>query len=128
MYRTIYNKTTGHIIISRKISDIMLADRLATYPHQASLNVYTDNIQNKKVDLDTLTVVDNYPVEDLVAWMRERRRLLLIESDWTVGADSPLSDSKKSEWQTYRQALRDIPASYSSVTDRADITWPTKPE
>lgn len=128
MYRTIYNKTTGHIIISRKINDEMLATRLATYTHQASLNGYTDDIQNKKVDLDTLTVVDNVPVEDLIAWMRERRRLLLIESDWTVGADSPLSDSKKTEWQTYRQALRDIPASYSSLSDKDSVTWPTKPE
>ena len=128
MYRTIYNKTTGHIIISRKINDEMLATRLATYTHQASLNGYTDDIQNKKVDLDTLTVVDNVPVEDLIAWMRERSRLLLIESDWTVGADSPLSDSKKTEWQTYRQALRDIPASYSSLSDKDSVTWPTKPE
>ena len=121
MYRTIYNKTTGHIIISRKINDEMLATRLATYTHQASLNGYTDDIQNKKVDLDTLTVVDNVPVEDLIAWMRERRRLLLIESDWTVGADSPLSDSKKTEWQTYRQALRD-------VTFEQYMNWPIQPQ
>ena len=128
MYRTIYNKDSGKIIISRKISDEMLATRLATYTHQASLDVYTDDIQNKKVDLDTLTVVDDVQVEDAVAWMRERRRLLLAECDWTVGADSPLSDSKKTEWQTYRQALRDIPANNSSISSKQDVTWPSKPE
>jgi hypothetical protein len=128
MYRTIYNKDSGKIIISRKISDEMLATRLATYTHQASIDGYTDDIQNKKVDLNTLTVVDDVQEEDVVAWMRERRRLLLAECDWTVGADSPLSDSKKTEWQTYRQALRDLPATYPDVTDRNQINFPTKPE
>ena len=38
-------------------------------------------------------------------WERDQ---LLLSCDWTVGADSPLSDEKKAEWRTYRQALRDI--------------------
>ena len=41
--------------------------------------------------------------------MRQWRDILLIESDWTQIADSPLTDSKKQEWATYRQALRDFP-------------------
>ena len=41
--------------------------------------------------------------------MRQWRDILLIESDWTQMSDSPLSDSKKQEWATYRQALRDLP-------------------
>ena len=40
--------------------------------------------------------------------LREYRNNLLEQSDWTVIPDSPLSDSKKAEWKTYRQALRDI--------------------
>jgi hypothetical protein len=43
-----------------------------------------------------------------------------------VGVDSPLSDSKKAEWQTYRQALRDLPSNQSNVSIRT-VTWPTKP-
>ena len=41
--------------------------------------------------------------------MRDERNSLLAQSDWTQSADSPLSDSKKTEWATYRQALRDFP-------------------
>jgi len=41
--------------------------------------------------------------------MRQWRDILLIESDWTQIPDSPLTDSKKQEWATYRQALRDFP-------------------
>ena len=40
--------------------------------------------------------------------LRIHRNWLLKDSDWTQFNDSPLSDSKKAEWATYRQALRDI--------------------
>ena len=35
--------------------------------------------------------------------LRRRRNALLRSSDWTQSNDSPLSDSKKNEWKTYRQ-------------------------
>ena len=53
---------------------------------------------------------------------RGERDSLLSQSDWTQLADSPLSDSKKTEWATYRQALRDLPA---STTDYTNVTFPT---
>ena len=66
--------------------------------------------------------------------LREQRNTLLLESDWTVMADSPLSDSKKVEWKTYRQALRDITKTASPklleelpVLDLSSVTFPTKP-
>ena len=39
---------------------------------------------------------------------RDYRNNLLAQCDWTQAADSPLSDSKKDEWKTYRQKLRDL--------------------
>ena len=36
------------------------------------------------------------------------RNRLLLESDWTVGQDSPLTPEKMAEWVVYRQKLRDI--------------------
>lgn len=59
---------------------------------------------------------------------RANRNVRLQKSDWTQFPDSPLSDAKKAEWATYRQALRDVPANNSDVTDLSDIIWPTKPE
>ena len=44
--------------------------------------------------------------------MRAWRDDLLRQSDWTQMADSPLTDSKKTEWATYRQALRDFPSDW----------------
>ena len=52
---------------------------------------------------------------------------LLSMSDWTQAADSPLTNSKKAEWATYRQALRDLPASYTDDDVYTDVVFPTAP-
>lgn len=60
------------------------------------------------------------------AWLalRATRDDKLTSCDWTQAADSPLTDAKKTEWATYRQQLRDLPA---NTTDPANATWPTPP-
>ena len=60
--------------------------------------------------------------------LRDQRDHLLSISDWTQAADSPLSDAKKAEWATYRQALRDLPSNYAELNDYDDVVWPTRPE
>jgi len=61
-------------------------------------------------------------------WVHRYRGFLLKDSDWTQGVDSPLTDSQKSEWVTYRQALRDLPASVPNpLTSESQINWPTAP-
>jgi len=59
--------------------------------------------------------------------LRIARNTLLAESDWTQTLDSPLTDSKKAEWVTYRQSLRDLPANNSSASSADDVTFPTEP-
>ena len=64
--------------------------------------------------------------------LRQHRNLLLGQSDWTQAVDSPLSDSKKAEWKTYRQALRDLtktaePKLDGPFLDMSSVTFPTKP-
>ena len=39
---------------------------------------------------------------------RGLRNKKLAKCDWTQAPDSPLSEEKKKEWATYRQALRDL--------------------
>ncbi len=48
----------------------------------------------------------------------------LTDSDWTQLPDSALTDAKKTEWATYRQKLRDLPA---TETNYENPTWPTEP-
>ena len=52
--------------------------------------------------------------------IRSERDNLLISTDWTANSDVTMSDAMK----TYRQMLRDIPA---SNTVYADVDWGTKP-
>ena len=59
--------------------------------------------------------------------LRIERDRLLAESDWWASSDLTMSAKRKS----YRQALRDLPASASPSLDESGqltgVTWPTKP-
>lgn len=54
--------------------------------------------------------------------VRERRRKVLSNCDWTQASDAPVD---KTAWAAYRQALRDIPLQASFP---ASVAWPTQPE
>ena len=57
---------------------------------------------------------------------RAMRDSMLAESDWTQYAeDNSLSDEKKAEWATYRQALRDRFTGKTRVSELGP--WPTRP-
>ena len=62
--------------------------------------------------------------------LRLERESKLVKTDWMSLADSPtMSDA----WKTYRQALRDLPASASPKLDSdgnldmTSVTFPTEP-
>ena len=59
--------------------------------------------------------------EDNLHLLRERRSHLLKETDWWAGSDHTMT----TEQTTYRQALRDITDTYSSIDT---VVWPTKPQ
>ncbi len=126
MKRTIYDSTTGQIIVSRSMNDDILARRLDENPTHASLDLDVSNINAKQINLETLQVEDKVITVNVMEYLRVRRGHELSACDWTQGVDSPLSSSKKTEWATYRQALRDLPTTTYSAID--DIVWPTKPE
>ena len=59
--------------------------------------------------------------------LREERNAKLAETDWIVikEREEGGSVSNFADWKTYRQALRDIT---DSATSLDDVTWPEKPE
>ena len=59
--------------------------------------------------------------------IRSERSRLLTFSDWTQFSDSPLTDAKKQEWATYRQALRDLPSNNTNATSIDDVVFPSEP-
>ena len=99
-----------------------------------------DNDDNKDVTEVTPTLsgsiyIQTYTISDAdtetinkrreIKWseVRSGRDSLLSESDWTQFNDSPISGSTLTDWQTYRQSLRDI----TNQSDPYDITWPNIP-
>ena len=61
--------------------------------------------------------------------LRVERNERLTKTDWRASSDLTLADA----WKTYRQALRDLPASASPSLDSngeldlTSVTWPTEP-
>ena len=61
--------------------------------------------------------------------LRVERNRLLAETDWMANSDVTLADN----WKTYRQQLRDLPASANQKLsadgslDMSSVTFPTKP-
>ena len=58
-----------------------------------------------------------------LANMRNKRNLLLAQTDFYALSDVTMSD----DMTTYRQALRDLPAGKDTVAKVNNATWPTKP-
>jgi len=90
--------------------------------------VSQNKVEGQFVQLDgqwTLPLVaENKPQAEVEQHVRAVRDELLMLSDWTQMPDSPLDDSTKTSWATYRIALRDISTQAGFPTN---ITWPTAP-
>jgi hypothetical protein len=58
-----------------------------------------------------------------MALLRNKRDILLAETDWMGNSDVTMSN----DWKTYRQALRDITKTEPIDMALSNITFPTKP-
>jgi hypothetical protein len=131
----LYNNVTGNIYYIKKIKEAkaiklceLNANMNISYILESEINGSVNNSRTQELDLSTTPPSTRHlpqyapSASDLA---KQKRNALLTACDWTVGADSPLSDAKKAEWQTYRQALRDF--DYAGVTQDFGIVWPTQP-
>ena len=85
---------------------------------------------------DEVSIVEDYtaPLEFLVytrhkvrddAWLRSVRDGMLLESDGRLSSDMPAA--LRTQWETYRQKLRDIPETYADVPNWL-IRFPLSPD
>lgn len=56
--------------------------------------------------------------------VRATRNDLLLDTDWTQLADAPLSAEAVAAYAAYRQALRDLPATFAGLDNIEDVLWP----
>jgi len=117
---TIYKTTTGDITTcgttNLTVDDIFLES--------------DQSIIEGLYEAETYKIIEGEAVQQNISiWdsIRPIRNTMLSESDWTQFPDSPLTDNKKTEWSTYRQALRDLPSNNSDATSIDDVTFPTEP-
>ena len=79
------------------------------------------------------TKLDEMNTAEPINLMREERDERLTSCDWVVTMHKELGTNSPTAWKTYRQALRDLPASSSPKLDEfgnldmTSVTWPTKP-
>ena len=121
---TIYNKESGYIRQSMtQSSDIVNPEQMLEEGEAYIEGIFDPSIYEKIVDGEGVLkdTTPNYENEN-----RRHRSALLYRSDWTQMLDGPLSDSKKAEWATYRQTLRDI-TSHSNWPNLEEADWPTQP-
>ena len=103
----------GWVLRGRDYSGLEWMDESQTKPTETELN-------NK------LTALDAAEPARLLRVERDRRIAL---TDWRASSDLTLA----SAWTTYRQALRDLPASATPKLDSiyeldlTSVTWPTEP-
>lgn len=92
---------------------------IRTYATPDGVFPFTDSMNEEWDKKDLLESIES--ANRLVEELKEKRNLLLSESDWTQVADAPVD---KAAWAVYRQALRDIPQQ-SGFPET--IKWPEKP-
>jgi len=118
---TIYKTDTGEII-GTTTSDITI-DEVSLNDNESAIEGNYSGLEYKI--LDNEAVLRTKPITDLI---RNIRSDMLSASDWTQIIDCPLSNARKAEWATYRQALRDLPSSHESTTNINDVVFPTQPD
>ena len=90
---------------------------------------WLDSSQTKPTETEVnskISELDNAEAMRLLSIERDTR---IAKTDWRASSDLTLADA----WKTYRQALRDLPASATPKLDSSynldltSVTWPTEP-
>ena len=114
---TILRPDSSWNLTGTEYSGLEWLDSGATKPTETEIN-------NKISELDAA---------EPMRLLREERDVLLSETDWMVTRSIETGVAISDAWKTYRQALRDLPASSSPSLnqyydlDFSSVTWPTKP-
>ena len=90
---------------------------------------WMDSSQTKPTETEINSKISELNNAEPMRLLRIERDERIAKTDWRALSDLTLSDA----WKTYRQALRDLPASASPKLnsdyelDLTSVTWPTEP-
>ena len=92
---------------------------------------WLDSSQTKPTESEVNAEITRLTNAEPMRLLRVERDAKLASCDWTQSRDVTLSNDVA--WKTYRQALRDLPASANPTVDSdgnlnaSSVTWPTEP-
>ena len=90
---------------------------------------WQDSSQTKPTETEVNSKISELDNAEPMRLLRLERDKRIANTDWRASSDLTLSDA----WKTYRQALRDLPASATPKLnsfyelDLTSVTWPTEP-
>ena len=90
---------------------------------------WLDSSQTKPTETEINSKISELDNAEPMRLLRVERDRRIANTDWRASSDLTLADA----WKTYRQALRDLPASASPKLnsdydlDFTSVTWPTEP-
>ena len=90
---------------------------------------WLDSGQTKPTETEINNKISELNSAEAMRLLRLERNARIAETDWRASSDLTISDA----WKTYRQALRDLPATASPSFDSngdldlTSVTWPTIP-
>lgn len=95
----------------------------------SNYNVHDVEVKLKELIQPYISLVEPNQTPQTIdeAWyvLRRERNNRLAACDWTQLSDSPLSDTEKLIWRSYRQALRDLT---DNCENPFEPQWPTTPQ
>lgn len=107
---------------------------LTSFPKSEITELY-EKLQEKYVeyrDIEDFNL-DNalrkiYQKDNIVNWNKlvMIRKFLLMDSDWTIGRDSPLTEEQQEMWIKYRDKLRNVPQDQEGIP-AAEVVFPITP-
>ena len=90
---------------------------------------WLDSSQTKPTETEVNSKISSLDSAEAMRLLRIERDTRIAKTDWRASSDVTLADA----WKTYRQALRDLPASATPKLnsdyelDLTSVTWPTEP-
>jgi hypothetical protein len=119
------NEMTPEALAEWGVYSVEMATKPTTPPSQTAVPADTPTLVDAVWTLGW--VVRDWTADEIASEssnVRYERDELLTQCDWTQMPDSPLDESTKASWATYRTELRDISTQAGFPTN---ITWPTAP-
>ena len=90
---------------------------------------WQDSSQTKPTETEVNSKISELDNAEPMRLLRLERDKRIANTDWRASSDLTLADA----WKTYRQSLRDLPASATPKLnsfyelDLTSVTWPTEP-